>query len=208
MRILKKYIEENLKKKFIRSSKFSAKYSILFASKKNDKLRLCVDYRQLNNITVKNRYTLSLIFELQNRIEGVKIFTLLDLKKIYHHIRMKKGEKWKTVFRTRYEHYKYTIMLFELTNASASLQSLMNDTFKKFLNEFVIIYLNDILIYSKNEEQHHKHVEKVLEKIQKINFFVKPKKCAWDVTEVEFLEHIIITEEIRMNPKKIKTIMK
>ena len=196
-----------MKKEFIRSSESSAKYSILFAPKKNDKLRLCVDYRQLNNITIKNRYTLPLIFEFQNRIEEVKIFTLLDLKEIYHHIRMKKGEEWKTAFRIKYEHYEYTIMSFELTNASANLQSLMNDTFKEFLNEFVIIYLNDILIYSRNEEQHHKHVEKVLKKIQKIGFLVKSKKCAWDVTEVEFLGHIVTTEEIRMNPKKIKTIM-
>ena len=93
MRVLKKYIEKNLKKEFIKSSEFSAEYSILFAPKKNDKLRLCVDYRQLNNITVKNRYTLPLIFEFQNRIEKAKIFTLLDLREAYHHIRMKKGEK-------------------------------------------------------------------------------------------------------------------
>ena len=99
-------------------------------------------------------------------------------------------------------------MSFELTNASASLQSLMNDTFKEFLNEFVIVYLNDILIYSKNKKQHHEHVKKVLKKIQRIGFFVKSKKCAWNVTEVEFLKHIIITERIRMNPKKIKAIMK
>ena len=93
LKVLKKYIEENLKKGFIRSSEFSAKYSILFASKKNGKLRLCVNYRQLNNITIKNRYTLPLISELQNRIEGAKIFTLLDLKEAYHHIRMKEGEE-------------------------------------------------------------------------------------------------------------------
>ena len=99
------------------------------------------------------------------------------------------------------------MMSFELTNASANLQSLMNDTFREFLDEFVIVYLNDILIYSKNKKQHHEHVERVLEKIQKIDFFVKPKKCAWDVTEVEFLGHIIITEEIRMDSKKIKAIM-
>ena len=98
-------------------------------------------------------------------------------------------------------------MSFGLTNASASLQSLMNDTFREFLNEFVIVYLDDILIYSKNKKQHHEHVEKVLEKIQKIDFFVKSEKCAWDVTEVEFLGHIITTEGIRMDPKKIKAIM-
>ena len=98
-------------------------------------------------------------------------------------------------------------MSFELTNASANLQSLMNDTFREFLNEFVIIYLDDILIYSKNKKQHHEHVEKVLEKIQKIGFLVKSEKCAWDTTEVEFLGHIVTTEGIRMDPKKIKAIM-
>ena len=207
LRVLKEYIEENLKKGFIRPSESSAGYPILFAPKKDGKLRLCVDYRQLNNITVKNRYTLPLISELQDRIGGAKIFTLLDLREAYHHIRMKEGEEWKTAFRTRYGHYEYTVMPFGLTNAPASLQSLMNDTFREFLDEFVVIYLDDILIYSKNEEQHHKHVEKVLEKIQEIGFLVKPEKCAWDVTEVEFLGHIITTEGIRMDPKKIKAIM-
>ena len=99
-------------------------------------------------------------------------------------------------------------MSFELTNVSANLQNLINNTFREFLNEFVIIYLNDILIYSKNEEQHHEHVKKILKKIQKINFFVKSKKCVRNVTEIEFLKHIIITEKIRMNSKKIKAIMK
>ena len=121
---------------------------------------------------------------------------------------MKKGEKWKTVFRIRYEHYEYNVMLFELTNASASLQTLINDTFKEFLNKFVIVYLNDILIYSQNVKQHQKHVRKILKKIQRINFLINHKKCCWNVTKVEFLEHIIITKNICINSAKIKAVLK
>ena len=174
---MKKYIEMNLKKRFIRSSESSADYSILFAPKKDGKLRLCVDYRQLNNVTVKNRYTLPLIQKLQDRFDRAKIFTKLNLREAYHHIRMKEGEKWKTAFRIKYEHYEYNVMPFELTNASVSLQALMNDTFREFLDKFVIVYLNDILIYSQDVEQHQEHVRKVLTKIQKIGFLMNHKKC-------------------------------
>ena len=99
-------------------------------------------------------------------------------------------------------------MSFELTNASVNLQTLMNDTFREFLDKFVIVYLNDILIYSQNEEQHQKHVRKILTEIQKIGFLINHKKCCWDVTEVEFLEHIITTESIRMDPAKVKAVLK
>ena len=120
LRILREYLNENLKKKFIRKSQSSTRYSILFVFKKDEKLRLCVDYRKLNEIIIKNRYSLSNINELQNRLSKAIYFTKLDLRKTYNLIRMKARKEWKTTFRTRYEHYEYMIMSFELTNASTT----------------------------------------------------------------------------------------
>ena len=140
-------MKKNEKKKFIRKSQLSIEYSILFAFKKNKSLRLYVDYRKLNNIIIKNRYLLFNINELQNKIIEIKFFTKLDLREVYNLIRMKTNEKWKITFRTRYNHYKYTIMSFEFINAFATCQKIINDALREYLNDFVIIYLNDILVY-------------------------------------------------------------
>jgi hypothetical protein len=112
---------------------------------------MCVDYRKLNDITVKNRYLLPNITELRDRLLRAKIFTALDLRDGYHLIRIKKGEEWKTAFRTRYGHYEYTVMLFGLTNALATFQELINNVLRTYLDIFVIVYLDDILVYSEND---------------------------------------------------------
>ena len=145
LRIFREYLNENLKKKFIRKSQSSTKYSILFVSKKNEKLRLCVDYRKLNEITIKNRYSLSNINELQNRLSKAKYFIKLDLKKAYNLIRMKTKKKWKIIFRIRYEHYEYIVMSFELINVSTICQEMINDALREHLNVFVIAYFDDIV---------------------------------------------------------------
>ena len=134
----------------------------MFVPKKDGKLRLCVDYRKLNDITVKNRYPLPNIHELRDRLSRAKIFTALDLRDGYHLIRIAKGEEWKTAFRTRYGHYEYTVMPFGLTNALATFQELINNVLREYLDIFVIAYLDNILIYSKNEKDHTKHVKLVL----------------------------------------------
>ncbi len=152
------YLDENLKREFIRSSKSLTEYSILFVSKKNDIKQLCVDYRQLNEIIKQNSYPLLLIKELQDRLSRVKWFTNLDLKEAYYWVQMKKGKEWKTVFWTRYRHYKYTVMLFELKNVLIIFQRLINDTLREYLDDFAITYLDDILIYSDDLEMHCSHV--------------------------------------------------
>ena len=124
----------------------------MFVPKKDGTDRLCVDYRQLNDITVKNRYPLPNIAELTDRLSRAKIFTALDLRDGYHLIRIKKGEEWKTAFRTRYGHFEYTVMPFGLTNAPATFQELINNVLRPYLDIFVIAYLDDILIYLENEE--------------------------------------------------------
>jgi len=164
--VLRDYLKDNLEKGFIRPSTSPAGYPILFVPKKDGSLRLCVDYRQLNGITIKNRYALPLISELHDRIRGAKWFTSLDLRGAYNLVRMKEGEEWKTAFRTRYGHFEYTVMPFGLTNAPTTFQALVNDVLREYLDQFTVAYLDDILIYSETEKQHVQHVSKVLKKLE------------------------------------------
>lgn len=191
LKTLKEYINFNLQKGYIRLSKSPAGYPVLFAPKKNGKLQLCVDYRQLNKITIKNQHALPLISELQNRIYKARIFSKIDLRDGFHQIRMKEGEQWKTAFRCRYGHYKYQVMPFRLTNVPASLQALLNNTLHKFLDDFMVVYLDNILVYSKNEEEHERHVQQVLTKLWKKRLLVNAEKCTWHVIKVEYFRHFV-----------------
>ena len=160
--VLREYLDTNLKKRSIRKSESSAGYPILSTPKKDGELRLRVDYRKLNDIMIKNRYPLPSISELQDRLQGAKIFTKIDLRGAYNLVRIRKGQEWMTAFRTRYGIYKYTVMPFGLTNAPATCQELVNNALKKYLDIFVIAYLDDILIYSKDETEHVRHVHTAL----------------------------------------------
>jgi len=200
------YLDENLKRGFIRPSKSSAGYSILFISKKNDTKQLCVNYRQLNEITRQDSYSLLLIEELQDRLGRVKWFTSLNLKEAYYWVWMKKGEEWKTAFWTRYRHYKYTVMLFELKNAPATFQRLINNTLREYLDDFAITYLNDILIYSNDLEMHCSHVHKVLKKLNKRTLYVKKSKSKFKAKEIKLLDYIIQPGQIEKNSKKMNAV--
>ncbi len=206
LEVLREYLAENEKKEFIKKSQSQAGYLILFVSKKDETLRLCVDYRKLNNITIKNRYPLSNISELQDRLFGAKYFIKLNLREAYNQIRMKAGEEWKTAFRTRYELYEYTMMPFGLTNASATCQKMINDTLRQHLNRFVIAYLDDIMIYSKTLKEHVSHVSKVLECLNMRNLHLKSKKCEFHQKKVDFLEFVVERHEVRMDPKKLRAV--
>ena len=154
LEILKAYIETNLANGFIRPSKSPAGAPILFDRKSDGSLRLCVDYRGLNNLTIKNRYPLPLIGESLNRLGRAKQFTQLDLTSAYHRMRIRKGDEWNTAFKTRYGHFEYQVMPFGLTNAPASFQEYINKIFAEKLDIFVMVYLNDILIYTNDNESH------------------------------------------------------
>ena len=206
LQVLRGYIEENLKKGFIRESKSPAGYPILFAPKKDGSLRLCVDYRKLNDITIKNRYPLLNIGELQDRLGKAKVFTKLDLRGAYNLIRMKEGEEWKTVFRTRYGHYEYLVMLFGLTNALATYQALINNVLRHHLDKTVVAYLDDILVYLEDEEEHVQHVLEVLECLKQARLLLKPEKCEFHKKKVDFLGYDISTEGVQMSQDKIKDI--
>ena len=152
---LKAYIETNLANGFIRPSKSPAGAPILFDRKSDGFLRLCVDYRGLNNLTIKNRYPLPLIGESLDRLGRAKQFTQLDLTSAYHRMRIREGDEWKTAFRTRYGHFEYQVMPFGLTNAPASFQGYINKIFAEKLDIFVIVYLDDILIYTNDDGDRH-----------------------------------------------------
>jgi len=203
---LDKNIKENLAKGFIRPSESPAGYPILFVPKKNGKLRLCVDYRKLNDITIKNRYPLPNAKEMRDRLHGAKIFTKLDMRGAYNLIRMAEGEEWKTAFRTRYGSYEYMVMPFGLTNAPASCQELVNRILRDLLDKTVIAYLDDILIYSRDIEKHKQDVKEVLIRLQTANLRLDPEKCEFHESEVEFLGYVVTTEGIRADPAKIKAL--
>ena len=151
----KTYIETNLANGFIRASNSPTGIPILFVRKPNNSLQLCVDYQGLNNLTIKDWYPLLLIGEFLDWLRQAKSFTQLDLNSAYHRMRIKEGDKWKTVFKMRYGHFKYQVMLFELSNAPPSFQGYINQIQAKKLDVFIIVYLDDILIYIKDKGQAH-----------------------------------------------------
>lgn len=207
LQALREYIDENQKKGFIRESQSPAGYPLFFVAKKGtDKLRPVIDYRQLNEITIKNRYPLPLIGEMMDRLQGANWFTKIDLKGAYNLIRMKEGEEWKTAFRTKYGLYEYLVMPFGLTNAPATFQAFINNVLRDYLDDFVVVYLDDILIYSKNMEQHRQHVHKVLQKLTESDLRTSPDKSYFHKQEVEFLGFILTPNQIKMDPQKIKSI--
>jgi len=204
---LRTYLETEEALGRIRKSQSPARYPILFVPKKDGTLRLCVDYRKLNDITIKNSYTLPLIQEIQDRTQGAKIFTTIDLREAYYKVRMAKGEEWKTTFGTRFGHYEYTVMPFGLTGAPATFQALINDVLRENLDRFCTAYLDDILIYSQNEKEHRQHVRWVLNQLRKAALPIKGEKCEFHKTEVEFLGYIISDKGIRMDQRKVQAIL-
>ena len=159
---LKRQLEDLLAKGYIKPSVFSYGAPVLFVQKKEGTLRLCVNYRALNKITVKNRYPLPRIDELLDKLVDAKYFTKIDLCSGYYQIRIKREDTSKTIFRTRYEHYEFLVMPFRLTIAPATFMTLINDIFHKYLNNFVIIYLDNILVYSRIKKEHIDHLSVVL----------------------------------------------
>lgn len=203
---VKEWLEENLSKGFIRHSESPAGAPILFVRKADGSLRLCVDYRGLNEGTIKNRYPLPLVQETLARLAKAKYYTALDIRGAYNLVRMAEGEEWKTAFRTRYGLFESLVMPFGLTNAPATFQTFVNDALQPFLDRFVTAYLDDILIYSETLEEHKRHVRQVLEVLSMNGLHLKPEKCHFNQTEVKYLGLIIGQEGIKMDPAKVETV--
>jgi hypothetical protein len=200
---LKETIEKPLAQGWIRPSKSPMASPILFVKKKNGTLRMCVDYRKLNAMTVKNSYPLPLTQDLIEKLSDAKIFTKLDLKSGYSLVRIKEGDEWKTAFKTKYGLFEYLIMPFGLANAPAAFQHLMNDIFRDLLDVHVIIYLDDILIFSKSEAEHPTHVHEVLRRLKENNLYCNTEKCTFHVKEIDYLGLIILDKGVQVDQSKV-----
>ncbi len=189
---MKKYFKEHLNKKFIESSTASYDSSILFAEKSNDELRFCVDYKKLNVIIKKNTYSIFLIAKTIARLSKTKWMTKIDIRHAFNRIRMHSKENEDlTTFKTRYETYKYLIMLFKLINELFTFQNFMNDTLINYLNEFVVTYLNDIIVYSNSKKKHIQYIRKILQRLREVNIQADVNKCEFYIIEIKFLDIII-----------------
>jgi transposase InsO family protein len=200
---LKRQLELLLDKGFIRPSKSPYAAPVLFAKKKDGTLRMCVDYRALNKITIKNKYPIPRIDEMLDQLNGAKIFSKLDLKSGYHQVRIKDDDIEKTAFRTRYGSFEFVVLPFGLTNVPPTFMRLMNSIFHKYIDEFVIIYLDDILIYSKNEDEHLHHIKLVLQLLQHNHLYVNKAKCEFGVSEIEFVGHIVTSHGVKVDDNKV-----
>ena len=199
---LKFQLQELLEKGLIRPSVSPWGAPVLFVKKKDGTLRLCVDYRQLNKLTVKNKYPLPRIDDLFDQLKGASIFLKIDLRSGYHQLKIKDADVHKTAFRTWYGHYEFLVMPFGLTNAPTAFMDLMNRVFRPYVDQYV-----DILVYSKDRESHDTHLRVVLKILRKEQLYAKLSKCEFWLTEVSFLGHIVSIEGIRMDPKKIEVVV-
>ena len=206
--VLKKYIKENLEKGFIRPSSSPASSPVLFVKKPGGGLRFCVDYRSLNELTIKNRYPIPRIHETLTLLGKAKYFSKLDVISAFHRMRIAKGDEYLTAFRTRFGLYEYLVMPFGLANAPSSFQNHINDTLRGYLDEFCTAYIDDILIFSNSLEEHHTHVRKVLKRLSDARLQIDIKKCEFHVQSVKFLGLIITTDGIKMDPAKLEAIDK
>ena len=166
LRELKTHLQELLEKGYIRLSISPWGAPILFVKKKDGTLRLCIDYRQLNRVTIKNKYPLPRVDDLFDQLQGARVFSKIDLRSGYHQLRIANADVPKTAFRTRYGHYEFLVMPFGLTNAPAVFMALMNQVFQPYLDKFVIVFIDDILVYSGDEEEHANHLRLVLQTLR------------------------------------------
>eukprot|EP00253_Pinus_taeda_P034845 PITA_34845 len=204
---LKMQLQELLDKKYICLSVSPWGAPVLFVRKKDGTFRMCIDYRQLNKLTIKNKYSLPRIDELFDQVKGATVFSKIDLRSRYHQIRIKEEDIAKTTFRTRYGNYEFMVLPFGLTNAPTTFMCLMNSVFHKYLDKFVLIFIDDILIYSRNIQEHEEHLRLVLQTLREHQLYAKYSKCDFYKEQIQYLGHIITKEGIAVDPEKIRTIM-
>ncbi|GJT02831.1 putative reverse transcriptase domain-containing protein [Tanacetum coccineum] len=206
MKELSEQLKELSDKGFIRPSSSPWGAPVLFVKKKDGSFRMCIDYRELNKLTVKNRYPLPRIDDLFDQLQGSSVYSKIDLRSGYHQLRVREEDIPKTAFRTRYGHYEFQVMPFGLTNAPAVFMDLMNRVCKPFLDKFVIVFIDDILIYSRNKKEHEEHLKAILELLKKEELYAKFSKCEFWIPKVQFLGHVIDSQGIHVDPAKIESI--
>jgi len=203
---LKEFIEKNLNTGFIQPTSSPHSAPVLFVKKKDGLLCLCVDFCGLNRISKKDRYSLLLISDLLDSPRKVQIYSKIDLCHAYHLVHIANSDEWKTSFRTCYGSFEWSVMSFGLTNTPTAFQRFMNDIFSNLLDVCVVIYLDNILIYSNNMSEHHRHVKEVLQHLRKAGLYAKVKKCKFHSESVEYLEYILFPSSLTMSDDKIKII--
>ncbi|GJT76481.1 reverse transcriptase domain-containing protein [Tanacetum coccineum] len=203
---LSNQLKELQEKGFIRPSHSPWGAPVLFVKKKDGAMRMCIDYRELNKLTIKNRYPLPRIDDLFDQLQGACCFSKIDLRSGYHQLRVREEDIPKTAFRTRYGHFEFTVMPFGLTNAPAIFMDLMNRVCKPYLDKFVIVFIDDILIYSKSEEEHEVHLKTILDLLEKEKLYAKFSKCEFWLKEVQFLGHVVNRDGIHVDPSKVESV--
>jgi hypothetical protein len=204
---LKTQLQDFLEKGFIRPSSSPWGCPAIFVKKKDQTLRMCVDYRPVNEVTIKNKYSLPRIDILFYQLTRARVFSKIDLRSGYHQIRIRPEDIPKTAFTTRYGLYEYLVMSFGLTNAPAHFTYLMNSIFMPELDKFVEVFIDNILIYSKNEEEHAKHLRIVLTRLREHQLYAKFSKCVFWLEEIQFLGHVLSIKGIAVDPSKVKDIL-
>ena len=208
LRVLKKWLETNLKKGFIRASSSPASSPVLFAKKPGGGLRFCVDYRALNAITIKNRYPMPLLQETLHRLSTAQWFTKLDVIAGFNKIRIAEGHEWLTAFRTRFGLFETLVTPFGLSNAPATFQARINEVLREYLDVFCTAYIDDVLVYSDTLEEHKIHVRRVLKALGDAGLQLDIDKCEFDQKSVKYLGMIISTDGVSMDPDKVRSVLK
>ncbi|GKD63461.1 putative reverse transcriptase domain-containing protein, partial [Tanacetum coccineum] len=206
MKELAEQLKELSNKGFIRLSSSPWGAPILFVKKKDGSFRMCIDYYELNKLTVKNPYPLPRIDDLFDQLQGSSIYSKIDLRSGYHQLRVREEDIPKTAFRIRYGHYEFQVRPFGLTNAPAVFMDLMNRVCKPYLDKFMIVFIDDILIYSRNEKEHEEHLKTILELLKKEELYAKFSKCEFWINMVKFLGHVIHSSGIHVDPAKIEAV--
>ncbi|GKA70415.1 putative reverse transcriptase domain-containing protein [Tanacetum coccineum] len=206
MKELSDQLQELSNKGFIRPSSSPWGAPVLFVKKNDGSFRMCIDYRELNKLTVKNHYPLPRIDDLFDQLQGSCVYSKIDLRSGYHRLRVREEDIPKTAFKTRYGHYEFQVMPFGLTKASTVFMDLMNRVCKPYLDKFVIVFIDDILIYSKNKQEHEEHLKLILELLKKEELYAKFSKCEFWIPKVQFLSHVIDSKGIHVDPAKIESI--
>ena len=204
---LKITLQELLDKGFIQPSVSPWGAPVLFVKKKDGTLQMCIDNRKINKVTVKNKYSLPRIEDLFDQLKGVGVFSKIDLRSGCYQLRVKDVDVSETTFRTRYGHYEFLVMPFGLTNALAAFMDFMNRVFQPYLDQFVVVFIDDILVYSRDELEHEQHLKIVLQILREKKLYAKHIKCDFWINKVSFLGHIVYVEGIRVDPVKIEAVV-
>jgi hypothetical protein len=204
---LKEHIKELLEKGFIHPNSSPWGAPVIFIPKKDGTQRLCMDYHALNEVAVKNKYPLPRIDDLFDQLRGACVFSKIDLQSKYYQLKIRECDIPKTAFVLRYGMYEYTVMSFGLTNELAYFMYLMNKVFMEYLDKFVVVFINDILIYSRSEEEHEEHLHLVLQKIREHRLYAKLSKYEFWLKQVAFLGHVISKGGISVDPSKIQDVL-